>query len=189
MRRIRVLFCCCLVYSFINPLPIKVTDEEALLIISQINSFVDDFGTSVDAQTRNNVLQTEIIPNLSKSIESFLKENDGITSQQLELGAGKLVENILLNSETYCKDEENSVDIEHYDVNLLESVTDDLVPNNSNKESCFYLNTRLSGTDVPGGVVKKAVQSTVEKCQEDCAQNEACNFFLYFHPAFFNKQD
>ena len=155
-----ISICAVVLFSFTNPSPLKISK---LTLLSNIDSFVEDLGTAVDSQTRNNVLGTEIIPNLSKSINSFLNENDGLTLTQLESGAGKLVEDVLINSENYCKDQENSVDMNKYNVSLLESVTDDLVSKNSNKESCFYLNARLSGTDVPGGVVKKSVQSTVEK--------------------------
>ena len=55
-------------------------------------------------------------------------------------------------------------------------------------ENCIVENSRYSGTDLMGSVVRVLKKSDTKQCQAECARDPECKFFLYFnkqHPQWF----
>ena len=48
------------------------------------------------------------------------------------------------------------------------------------QHSCYVHSGRYSGTDLYGSIITENRQFAVEDCQEQCAANDECNYYLYF---------
>ena len=92
---------------------------------------------------------------------------------QAEAGMVEVVENILVNAEEICNTE-----IPSLNSSFINGVTDELASRTSDTQSCFHLNTRVTGTDIRGSVIKKVVRTSDQECQKSCEQEPQCEYFL-----------
>ena len=163
----------------INSAPVQdVTDNHLSSEVEEaLHIFVEEILPNVNFVTQAATLNQEIIPNLSKLIHEFTIDNEastGLGLADLENGMAKIVEEVLSKSLqcTGGQDMTNS--------SLVQSITDDLTSKRVHNDNCFQLNTRLSGTDIGGSVIKKIKEESDLNCQESCKDHPECNFFLYF---------
>ena len=165
--------------TILNSAPVQdVTDNHLSSEVEEaLHIFVEEILPNVNSATQAATLNQEIIPNLSKLIHEFTIDNEastGLGLADLENGMAKIVEEVLSKSLqcTGGQDMTNS--------SLVQSITDDLTSKRVHDDNCFQFNTRLSGTDIGGSVIKKIKEESDLNCQESCKDHPECNFFLFF---------
>ena len=157
--------------------PVRVNNS-ILDLGMAVETLADLMDPDVKSASQVNSLSAEIIPNLVRLIKEF-KEGEGsevgIGAGMLEAGMVEVVENILVNAEEICNTENPSLNS-----SFINGVTDELASRTSDTQSCFQLNTRVTGTDIRGSVIKKVVRTSDQECQKSCEQEPQCEYFLYF---------
>ena len=150
-------------------------------------TFIDSVSEDLNQVTQMVVLQYQIIPMLSASLENLMTTNASLFSQDTGLGADIQVKmasviQALWSSETewcWCSEPEHVEDLVAKVVGELYSGHVERTPQ-TGAESCFKTDSRLSGTDMRNGVIKKTFVDSPEECQEKCVENSDCLYFLYF---------
>ena len=150
-------------------------------------TFIDSVSEDLNQVTQMVVLQYQVIPMLSTSIENLMTTNASLFSQDTGLGADiqekmAAVIQALWSTETewcWCSEPEHVEDVvvkvvgELYSGHVQRTLQ-------TESESCFKTDSRLSGTDMRNSVIKKTFVDSPEECQEKCVENSDCLYFLYF---------
>ena len=179
MSKIKSLLLILINSNFIFCSPLRVNNS-ILDVGAAVETLADLLEPDVLSASQANNLNAEIIPNLSRLIKEFTANEGselGIGAGMLEAGMVQVVENILVNGQELCGSENPSVNS-----SLIGGVTDELVSlTSSSTQTCFLLDTRVTGTDIRGSVIRKVVRTSDVECQQSCKDEPQCEFFLFFN--------
>ena len=152
-------------------------------MLDAIWTLIDSVSEDLNQVTQMVVLQYQVIPMLSTSLENLMTANASLFSQDsglrvdLEEKMASVIQ-ALLSTETewcWCSEPEHVED-------LVGTAMGELYSGHAKRiaESCFKTDSRLSGTDKKNSVIKKTKVDSPEECQEKCVENSDCLYFLYF---------
>ena len=156
-------------------------------MLDAIWTLIDSVSEDLNQVTQMVVLQYQVIPLLSASIEnlmttkaSLFSEDSGLRTD-IEEKIASVIQALLSTETEWCWCEEP----EHVE-ELVGTVVGELFSGHVKRtaetgaESCFKTDSRLSGTDKKNSVIKKTKVDSPEECQEKCVENSECLYFLYF---------
>ena len=184
MSKIKSLLLILLNSGLVFGSPLRVNNS-ILDVGAAVETLADLLEPDVLSASQANVLNAEIIPNLSRLIKEFTDGEGsevGIGAGMLEAGMVQVVENILVNGQEICSAENPSLNS-----SLISGVTDELESllqtnaGSGKQTTCFLMDTRVTGTDIRGGVIKKVVRTSDVECQKSCQDEPECEFFLFFN--------
>ena len=165
--------------NFIFCSPLRVNNS-ILDVGAAVETLADLLEPDVLSASQANILNAEIIPNLSRLIKEFTANQGSelrIGAGFLEAGMVQVVENVLVNGEQLC-----SLDNPSVNSSLISGVADELASlTSSSTQTCFLVDTRVTGTDIRGSVIRKVVRTSDVECQRSCKDEPQCKFFLFFN--------
>ena len=164
--------------------PVPDTGGDSTML-DAIWTLIDSVSEDLNQVTQMVVLQYQVIPMLSNSIENLMTANPSLFSQDsglmlkadLEEKMASVIQALLSTENEWCWCSEP----EHVE-DLVGTAMGELYSGHAKRiaESCFKTDYRLSGTDKRNSVIKKTKVDSPEKCQEKCVENSDCLYFLFF---------